>query len=93
MWTCFVLNLLSLFTAPLSALFCRTIVSRGVNKVCTKWCKKSHFLNVDSSFNIENKVFKLSMLILHIGMQGTVSQISYSCPSFVLCDFFYFDIK
>ena len=40
------------------------------------------FFEVDSSFIIERKVFKLSMLIIHIEMQGTLSQICYLCPSF-----------
>ena len=40
------------------------------------------FFNVDSSFNIKIKVLKCSMLVLHIVIEGTVSQILYLGPSF-----------
>ena len=37
---------------------------------------------LDSSFNIENILLRFSVLILHIVMPGTVSQIFYLGPSF-----------
>ena len=40
------------------------------------------FFNVDSSFNIENRLFKFSVDVLGIIMEGTVSQIIYLGPSF-----------
>ena len=39
------------------------------------------FLNVDSSFNILDRHLKLSVGILDILMEGTVSQIFYLSPS------------
>ena len=35
------------------------------------------FLNVDSSFNILNRVLRLSVVITNMLMEGTVSQIFY----------------
>ena len=35
------------------------------------------FLNVDSSFNIINRLFKFALVIIDILMEGTVSQIFY----------------
>ena len=63
-----------------------SLLVEGLKKYVPKSAKNLNFslifFNVDSSFNIENKVFKFSMLIIHIAMQGTVSQIFYLCPSF-----------
>ena len=39
------------------------------------------FFNVDSSFNIENRLFKFSVGIFDTLMEGTVSEISYLGPS------------
>ena len=35
------------------------------------------FLNVDSSFNIINRLFKFSLVIIDMLMEGTASQIFY----------------
>ena len=63
-----------------------SLLVEGLTKYVPKSAKNLFFplffFNVDSSFDIENKVFKFSMLIIHIGMQGKVSQIFYLCPSF-----------
>ena len=39
-------------------------------------------LNLDSSFNIKNTLLKLSVVVLGIRVEGTVSQICYLAPSF-----------
>ena len=40
------------------------------------------FLNVNSSFTMKNKLLNFSVTIVHMVMQGTVSQIFYLCCSF-----------
>ena len=40
------------------------------------------FSNVDSSFNIKDRLIKYSLAVLGIMMEGTMSQICYSGPSF-----------
>ena len=42
------------------------------------------FFNVDSSFNIKDRLIKYSVAVLGIMMEGTVSQIFYLGPSFFL---------
>ena len=38
------------------------------------------FLNADITINILSNIFKLSVVVLNIIMEGTVSQISFSGP-------------
>ena len=40
-----------------------------------------NFFNVDISTNIVNRPFKFGMLVLDIGMEGSLSQISFLSPS------------
>ena len=40
-----------------------------------------NYFNVDSSFNIKSWLLKISVVILDMMMQGTVSQIFYFYPS------------
>ena len=40
------------------------------------------FLNVDISFNIQNRVLKFSVVVVGIIIEGTLSQIVYLGPSF-----------
>ena len=39
------------------------------------------FLNVDSSFTIKDRLLKVSVVIIDMLMEGTVSQIIYLGPS------------
>ena len=41
-----------------------------------------HFLNVDSSFDIENRLLKFFVVVYGIIMEGTMSQIFFLGPSF-----------
>ena len=51
------------------------------------------FLKVESSFNIQDRLFKYSVDIIDILMEGTVSQISkMMLKNFRKC-FLFFDIK
>ena len=40
------------------------------------------FKNLDSSFNIEDRLFKFSVVVLGIIIEGTVSQTFYLSPRF-----------
>ena len=39
------------------------------------------FMNVESSFNIQDRLLKLSVTVIDMMMEGTVSQIFYLGPS------------
>ena len=63
------------------------IVGKLVQIICIKEYTNSHFspyffLNLNSSFNINSRLLKFSMVIIDIMMQGTMSQIFYFGPSF-----------
>ena len=62
------------------------MIGKGFKNICTKEYTNSHFslicLKVASSFNIEDRKLKYSMIIHNMRMEGTVSQTFYSCLSF-----------
>ena len=57
-----------------------SLLVEGLKQSILKSTRKS--LNVDSSFNIENKLLKCSMLNLYVVMQSSMSHILYLGPIF-----------
>ena len=56
------------------------VVGKGVQNICTKEYKKFYFFpfilkNVDSSFNIKDRLFNFCVVLVGKIMEGTVSQI------------------
>ena len=59
------------------------IVNKGVKKICTRYepdCLCSFFkTNVDSSFNIKDRLLKFSVVVLGIMIEGTYTMESIKC--------------
>ena len=61
------------------------MIGKGVKNICTKvliLIFSLMLLNMASSFNIEDRKLKYSMIIHNMMMGGTVSQTFYSCLTF-----------